>query len=169
MLNRNGFFGDGDTKGSSSEADKDASRNSGSKSNTTTNSTPRPTPTPTPEPTPTPDVPAAQKLGLVGNWSGLQNGAASTLTITAGEGNSFSGTKVTGAYQLSFTGTIDPATRRVYINETKVLKGQAYSNGKGWSLGKERGTLSADGRKLSGTGNDQYNPKTPYKWSYTKK
>jgi hypothetical protein len=164
ILSRGNLFGENGSQDRSTVTNKNDSRGS-DRSSVTTNPTPQPTPTPTP----TPEVPAAEKLGLVGNWSGLQNNAASSLTIVSGQGNAFSGTKVTGDYQISFVGSIDPATRRVTIKETRVLKGTPYSNGKGWSLGSETGTLSADGRKLTGKGNDQYNPKTPYSWSYTRK
>lgn len=162
ILSRGGWFGGNDSQSQTYGKNKNDSR--GSERATAT-----PTPTPKPTPTPTPDVPAAEKLGLVGNWSGLQNGNASTLTIVSGQGNAFSGTKMTGVNQISFVGSIDPVTRRMTINETKVLKGIPYSNGQGWSLGSETGILSADGRKMSGTGKDQYNRTTPYTWSYTKK
>jgi hypothetical protein len=131
--------------------------------------TPASTPQPTPTSTPTPDVPVAEKLGLVGKWGGTQNGQPATLTITSGEGNAFTGIKYQGDNQVSFTGWIDPSTRRMTIRETKLLKGIPYSKGKGWSLASETGILSADGRRMSGTGTDEYPRKAPYKWSYTKK
>jgi hypothetical protein len=127
------------------------------------------TPTSTPQPTPTPDMPIAEKLGLVGKWSGTQNRRPASLTIASGEGNEFVGIKYQGDNQVSFVGSIDPATRRMTIRETKLLKGIAYSNGKGWSLASETGTLSADGRRISGTGTDEYTRKAPYTWSYTRK
>jgi hypothetical protein len=111
----------------------------------------------------------AEELGLAGSWSGIQNGNPASLTIVGGEGNAFSGTKVQGVNQVSFVGTIDPKTRRVTMRETKLLKGTPYSNGSGWSLASETGALSADGKKLSGTGTDEYTRKTPYTWSYRKK
>jgi hypothetical protein len=123
----------------------------------------------TPQATPTPEVSAAEKLGLIGNWSGVQNGGASRLTIVSGQGNTFTGTKFQRDNQVSFTGTIDPATRRITIRETKLLKGTPYNGKSGWSLASETGALSADGRKISGTGTDEYNRKAPYTWSYTKK
>lgn len=121
-----------------------------------------------PAPTPTPEPPVAERLGLVGNWKGTQNNGAASLTIVSGEGNAFSGTKYQGDNEVSFAGTIDPNTRRITMNETKVLKGPTYSNGKGWSLGTETGALSADGRRISGKGIDEYNRKAPYTWSYRK-
>ncbi|HEV7842776.1 MAG TPA: hypothetical protein VGO69_03725, partial [Pyrinomonadaceae bacterium] len=116
-----------------------------------------------------PDVPVAEALGLVGTWSGSQNGRPASLTIVSGLGNAFSGTKFQGVNQVSFVGTIDPSTRRITINETKLLKGTSYTGKSGWSLASETGMLSADGRKISGTGTDQYPRKAPYTWSYTRK
>jgi hypothetical protein len=125
--------------------------------------------TPEQAPAPTPQVSVAEKLGLIGTWSGAQNQRPASLRITSGEGNSFTGIKYQGDNEVSFAGTINPATRQVTMTETKLLKGIPYANGKGWSLATETGSLSADGRKLSGKGIDEYNRKTPYSWSYTKK
>jgi hypothetical protein len=114
-------------------------------------------------------VPAAEKLGLVGKWSGRQNNRPASLTITSGEGNAFTGIKYQGDNQVSFAGTIDPVTRRMTIRETKLLKGIAFNGKSGWSLASESGSISADGRKISGTGTDQYTRKAPYNWAYSKK
>lgn len=160
-----GVFGGNDSNARSGNYERSRNRNYNRSGNTTAT----PQPTPTPSPTPTPEVPVAERLGLVGKWSGSQNGRPATLTITSGEGNSFTGIKYQGDNQVSFSGWIDPATRRMTMRETKLLKGTPYSNGKGWSLAAETGTLSADGRKMSGTGTDEYTRKAPYKWSYTRK
>ena len=161
FLSRGDLLSGDNSKSESNNNDKGESR--GSNTSSTPSSTPKPTPTPTPE------VPVAERLGMVGKWSGSQNSGPISLTLVAGEGNAFSGTKVQREYQISFVGTIDENTRRITINETKLLKGTPYSNGKGWSLGKETGKLSADGKRMSGTGTDQYTRKTPYSWSYRKK
>jgi hypothetical protein len=157
FLSRGNMFGGGDANTQSNKNERGDYRPYNGNANAT------------PQPTPTPETPAAEKLGLVGNWSGVQNGGAASLTIASGEGNTFTGTKVQSTNQVSFVGTIDPATRRITIKETKLLKGTPYNGKSGWSLASETGTLSADGRKISGTGTDEYNRKTPYRWSYTKK
>lgn len=167
VLSRGDFFGGDEAAGNSSNSNGQPAYRSNNNSTATATATPAPTPAPTP--TPTPEVPAAERLGLVGKWSGTQNRRPATLTITSGEGNAFTGIKYQGDNQVSFTGTIDPVTRRMTIRETKLLKGTPYSNGSGWSLASETGTLSADGRKISGTGTDEYTRKSPYAWSYTKK
>jgi hypothetical protein len=160
------FFSQGDWFGANETRNRSNNNESGEyrpyKSSTTTAS-------PTPQPTPTPDLPVAEKLGLVGKWSGTQNKRPATLTITSGGGNAFTGIKYQGENQVSFAGTIDPETRRITMRETKLLKGTPYSNGSGWSLASETGSLAADGRRISGTGTDQYTRKAPYNWSYTKK
>ena len=105
---------------------------------------------------------------LRGSWSGFQNGETTTLWINSSYGNTFSGTKEQGDTAVAFEGTINPTTREVTIRETKVVRGTPYSGGNGWALGTEKGTLSYDGQSMSGTGNDKYNPTTPYQWSYKK-
>jgi hypothetical protein len=162
ILNQAGWFGGNNSQNSSFNADNKNARGS-ERSNNTSNTAPRPTPTPTP------DVPVAEALGLVGNWGGSQNGRPASLTIVSEQGNAFSGTKFQGVNQVSFVGTIDPVTRRITVRETKLLKGTPYTGKSGWSLASETGVLSADGRKMSGTGSDEYTRKTPYTWSYTRK
>lgn len=163
ILSRGSLFGENDSRDSSNSTNKSDSRGS-DRSSATSNTAPQSAPASTP----TPELPAAEKLGIVGNWSGIQNSKATSLIIYSGQGNAFSGMKIQGDNQISFVGTIDPNTRQMSMKETKVVKGTPYSDGKGWSLASETGTLSADGRKMTGKGNDQYNQKTPYSWSYTK-
>jgi hypothetical protein len=160
ILSRGDLLGGNDNRQQSLNTNNE---NRNNRSTNTTNAAPTPAPTPTPAPR------VAEELGLVGSWSGTQNGNPASLAIVGGEGNTFSGTKVQGVNQVTFVGTIDAKTRRVTIRETKLLKGTPYSNGSGWSLATETGALSADGSKLSGTGTDEYNRKVPYKWSYRKK
>jgi hypothetical protein len=162
VLSKSGWFGGNNSQNGSFNTDKNDSRGSDRSTNTSNTAT-------KPTPTPTPDVPVAETLGLVGNWSGRQNGRPASLTIVSGLGNAFSGTKFQGVNQVSFAGTIDPDTRRIKINETKLLKGTPYTGKSGWSLATETGILSADGRKISGTGTDDYTRKSPYTWSYTRK
>lgn len=162
VLSQSGWFGGNNSQGRSFNADDKDSRG-GNRAENNSNTAARPTPTPTPT------VTVAEALGLVGTWSGSQNGRPASLTIVSEQGNAFSGTKFQGVNQVSFAGTIDPATRRIKMTETKLLKGTPYTGKSGWSLASETGMLSADGRKISGTGTDEYTRKAPYNWSYTKK
>jgi hypothetical protein len=54
---------------------------------------------------------------------------------------------------------------KVTIKETKVLSGGD------WSLGEDAGTLSADGKKMMGTGGDRMSAQLgiSYQWSFSKK
>ena len=51
------------------------------------------------------------------------------------------------------------------MNQTEVLSGE------GWSLGEDVGKLSADGKKISGTGKDPLGESLgmTYQWSFTRK
>lgn len=87
---------------------------------------------------------------LRGTWSGTYGpmGMATKLTINHHTGNNLDGVLEQGAFRVAFKGTYDPKTRRLTMTQTEVLGGE------GWSLGEDIGTLSTDGKKLSGTGND---------------
>jgi hypothetical protein len=103
----------------------------------------------------------AAKLGLAGSWSGSQNNRSTSIVIDGGSGDDFYGTKTQANFQIAFSGHINPSTREVRIQETRILSGASS-----WSLGSETGRLSADGRTISGTGKDVY---TRYSWSYSKR
>jgi hypothetical protein len=51
------------------------------------------------------------------------------------------------------------------MTQTKVLSGE------GWDLGEDVGKLSADGKKISGTGKDPLGASLgiTYQWSFTRK
>jgi hypothetical protein len=51
------------------------------------------------------------------------------------------------------------------MKQTKVLSGE------GWSLGEDTGELSADGKRISGTGKDELSSALgmAYQWSFTRK
>jgi len=92
---------------------------------------------------------------LRGTWTGTWDHDSSDCTITFDrvDGNQFSGTLTERGTVVRFDGTFDPDTRIFRFNETRVIAlGPTMS---WWSLGKNVGTLSADGRYLSGTGVDK--------------
>jgi len=76
----------------------------------------------------------------------------------------FSGVIEQGEVRVAYTGTIDTQSRRVTMKETQVLSGS------GWSLGEDTGEISADGRKMFGTGNDAVGGSfgISYQWSFSK-
>jgi hypothetical protein len=91
---------------------------------------------------------------LRGTWTGTWDHDSSDCTITFDrvDGNQFSGTLTERGTVVRFEGTFDPDTRVFRFNETRVVElGPTMA---WWSLGKNVGTLSADGRYLSGTGVD---------------
>ena len=104
---------------------------------------------------------------LIGRWKGSWNywgdsGGTCTIDIDRVEGNSFYGTVSQDEAKVTFEGTFDPETGRVFFQETHVLRVGAYSE---WLLGTYIGSLTEDGRTLSGSGKDSY---SGYDWSVTR-
>jgi hypothetical protein len=102
------------------------------------------------------------KFDFVGTWKGKFDKDAASLNITSQSGETFSGTLLTKGYTVEITGQVNSAKRTVSIRETKVLKTPAGSN---WNLGKDDGTISENGKTMSGTGRDK---NISYTWSFTK-
>ena len=94
--------------------------------------------------------PADSPADLKGTWAGTYGpaGNATKLIINNQKDNELDGVLEQGATRVRFKGTFDPRSRSVRLSQTEVLSGED------WSLGEDVGTLSADGRKLSGTGKD---------------
>jgi serine/threonine protein kinase len=112
-------------------------------------------------------APSTPGQDLTGKWNGTygpSNGPA-TLLVNEDKGGKLSGFLEQAGVRVAFTGSIDAASRKVTIKETRVLSG---SN---WSLGENTGELSADGRKMSGTGRDELGAQLgmSYEWSFTKR
>ena len=122
------------------------------------------------------EVPAPRAVGcpasvgvqsLLGHWKGRwgywgDQGVTSTLDIDRARGDKFYGTLSQNGAKIAFEGTFDPFERRVYFNETKVLKLGIYPE---WSLGTNHGSISDDTRILSGAGEDSFGG---YDWDFTK-
>jgi hypothetical protein len=92
---------------------------------------------------------------LRGTWTGPwdHDGSDCTITFDDVDGNRFTGTLTERGTVVRFGGTFDPDTRVFRFNETRVVELSPAMSW--WSLGKNVGTLSADGRYLSGTGVDK--------------
>jgi hypothetical protein len=101
---------------------------------------------------------------LVGVWKGTwgYNRAFCTIEIDRIEARKFYGTLKKGNAEIAIAGTIDLNGRTVSFRETKVLDYGEYSQ---WSLGKNSGAFSADGRTLTGTGTDKWGT---YGWDASK-
>jgi len=112
------------------------------------------------------DSVASSRLDLAGKWTGTYGPSnnPATLTISEYKDGKFSGVLEQGGTRVAFTATLDPQSRRVTMKETRVL------NGSGWSLGENTGELSADGRSMSGTGNDATGRQfgMSYQWSFSR-
>ncbi len=101
---------------------------------------------------------------LTGTWTGTYGpmGQPATLVVKEQRGDSFSGVLTQGAVRIAVSGMLD--ARQLTIKETNVLSGD------GWSLGEGTGTLSADGRRMSGTGQDPVGAQLgmSYQWAFTR-
>lgn len=102
------------------------------------------------------------EFDLTGVWKGRFSDTESSLNINLQKGRTFSGTLTKSEYIVEFVGQINYETRAVSMRETKVLKTPA---GGIWYLGNNNGTISADGKKMSGKGKDK---NMSYDWNYTK-
>jgi hypothetical protein len=84
-------------------------------------------------------------IDLVGKWEGQSGGQPSTLFISNHMGDTFSGTKTVGEFQIRVAGVVDLKTRQITIRETDVIKGQGS-----YPLGLGTGVIAPNGRQMSG-------------------
>jgi serine/threonine protein kinase len=101
---------------------------------------------------------------LNGTWTGtygpLQQTA--TLTIKKHKGNSFEGVLEQAGTRVSFEGTIDGEI--LHMKQLRVLSGSD------WSLGEDTGTVSSDGKRMTGTGKDAMGGALgiSYQWTFSR-
>jgi serine/threonine-protein kinase len=109
---------------------------------------------------------AKVEVNLKGTWAGTYGplNYATKLVINNHNGKELDGVLEQGTVRVAFSGTYDPSSRSVRLKQTEVLQGQD------WSLGEDVGTLSADGKKLSGTGKDAVGGMLgiSYNWTFNK-
>lgn len=160
----NRWFGD-----SNSQAKRSDVENTNSSTSLTPVSSPRPspaassTPQSTPSPSPTPSL--AKKIDITGNWTGTFANRDAILFINNQESDSFTGIlKNTKGAIIAVSGRINPETRQVFIQENRVIEDS--KDGAYWVLGSDSGTLSSDGRRMSGRGRDSAGH--TYTWSFAK-
>lgn len=115
----------------------------------------------------TPPIVTASSEDLRGTWTGTYGpmGSATKLVIKNQNDQEFDGTLEQGTYRVAFKGTYDSQSRTLTMTQTEVLSGAD------WSLGEDVGTLSSDGKKLTGTGKDVLGGSLgmSYQFSFTKK
>jgi len=117
--------------------------------------------------TPPPLVVQTSNVDLRGTWAGTYGplGYATKLVINHQDGNSLDGRLEQGTIRVAFKGTYDSASRTLTMKQTEVLSGE------GWNLGEDEGKVSADGKKMSGTGKDPLGESLGmnYQWSFSRK
>lgn len=105
--------------------------------------------------------------GLKGRWAGSYGplGQSASLDIKEARGRRFSGVLEQNGVRVAVEGELKGSTREVTLKETRVLSGE------GWVLGVNNGTISADGRRMSGTGGDPIGAQLgiSYRWSFSKR
>jgi serine/threonine-protein kinase len=123
-------------------------------------------PPPVTSPTVSETSDAKVDVNLKGTWAGTYGplNYATKLVIKNHNGKELDGVLEQGTLRVAFNGTYDPSSRSVRLMQTEVLQGQD------WSLGEDVGTLSADGKKLSGTGKDAVGGMLgiSYNWSFSR-
>jgi len=104
-----------------------------------------------------------EKLDVAGRWEGISDESPASLVINSSESDSYEGIETAGLGKVKIAVEIqvDPETRQITINETRVLEGRG-----GWNLGVNHGTISSDGTEMSGSARD-VKGKT-YSWSFTR-
>ncbi len=104
---------------------------------------------------------------LTGTWTGtygpLHN--STKLIIKNHKGNELDGILEQGPIRVAFKGSYDSASRTINFKQTDILEGD------GWSLGEDAGKLSADGKKMTGTGKDAIGGALgmSYEWSFARR
>ena len=118
-------------------------------------------------PVESPQVVSSSSVDLRGTWAGTYGpmNFATKLTINNHDGNTLDGLLEQGTIRVAFKGTYDSGSRTLTMMQTEVLSGE------GWSLGEDVGKLSADGKRISGTGTDPMGASlgVTYQWSFHEK
>jgi hypothetical protein len=151
----------------SGKATKDDSNRASLNDNIANNNAPVATPSITtqnaPAPASTPSL--MPKADLTGTWTGRFANRDAILYINSQTGDSFSGIlKNTKGAIVSVSGRLNRDTRQISIQENRVV--QSATEGPDWILGSNSGSLSADGRRMSGSGRDRAGH--TYSFSFTK-
>lgn len=105
-------------------------------------------------------------INLLGTWSGTYGpySQPAKLTIRSQLGKKFDGVLEQGTILVAFSGSLEASV--VKMKQSRVLKGGESE----WALGEDVGTVSANGKKLSGTGKDPVGGIVgmSYEWSFSR-
>jgi serine/threonine protein kinase len=110
----------------------------------------------------------ATAIDLRDTWTGTYGPLSlpANLIIKNQKGEKIDGVLEQGDVRVAFSGTLNPKSRQLTMKQSAVLKGRADS----WSLGDDIGTVSIDGKKISGTGRDAVGSAfgISYEWSFSR-
>jgi hypothetical protein len=121
--------------------------------------------TPKSIPSPTNTPPLTKKIDVTGNWTGEFANRDAMLFINSQDGDSFSGTlRNSKGAVVAINGRINRDTRQISIQENRVV--EDATEGNPWILGSNIGSLSADGKRMSGSGKDKVGH--AYTWVFNK-
>jgi hypothetical protein len=163
-LGWNSLFGNNNSQVKQSGS-VDQTNNTVAKTSPTATQTPAPTITPQTSPSPKNIPSLVKKIDITGTWTGTFANRDAILFINSQSGDSFSGIlKNSKKAIIAISGRINPNTRQISIQENRVV--EEATEGPSWILGSNSGSLSADGKKISGNGKD--NAGHIYTWSFSK-
>lgn len=100
------------------------------------------------------------------NWYGKFGNQESVLEVTEHSNEFFKGILIYRAFLITFKieikGYINYQNNKIIIREIKLISNPINW----WKLGENEGTLSSDGKRMSGTGIDE--GKSSYSWSFSR-
>ncbi len=104
--------------------------------------------------------PSLKRLpSVTGTWHGYWGNSSGNMIIDRQNGGNFHGRLINAnGVKVELEGQVKPGTHEISIRETRVISGR-------WILGRNTGSLSSDGKRMSGTGRDKNHS---YSWSETK-
>jgi serine/threonine protein kinase len=112
----------------------------------------------------------SNNVSMLGAWYGKfgDGSKPASLIVTEDTGNSFKGIlsvrelKLDFTYRLEVDGDFNTEKSSVSIKEQRVISDHWLTD---WRIGKNEGTISKDGKKISGGGKDR---KDSYSWEFIK-
>jgi len=163
-LGWNSFFGSNNSKTKQSESENQNNNGASKTSPTALPSVPTTvTPQSTPSPKSTPST--VKRIDVTGTWTVTFANRDAILFINSQDGDAFSGIlKNSKKAIIAISGHINFDTRQISLQENRVV--EEATEGPAWILGSDSGSLSTDGKRLSGSGKDKAGH--AYTWTFSK-